>query len=183
MLFRSEATFTVAQASIDTAKVDIAPTENVYNGKARKPKITVTLNAESSDEGDEDSGEEEEGEGTEDETPEEPSAPPKVLTSKDYDVTYTPDDKVTNANTYTITIKGKGNYTGTAPTATYTINKKALEISKITAKTRTYDKTNIVELDEVVFANLEKADEGKVNLEAAKIMVSGSDAGDRKSVV
>ena len=48
-----EATFTIAQASINTAKVDIAPTENVYNGKARKPKITVTLNAESSNEGDE----------------------------------------------------------------------------------------------------------------------------------
>ena len=62
-----------------------------------------------------------------------------TLTADDYDVTVTAQ---TNAGSYTATITGKGNYTGTISNVTWSIGKKAAdEVTSPTAATITYGQT------------------------------------------
>lgn len=94
-------TFTIEKANIAKASVRLAKSSFVYNGKARKPAVTVTLNG-------------------------------KKLTAKDYDATFAGGRK--KVGTYKVTVKGTGNYTGTAAKAAkFKILPQKTAISKVTA--------------------------------------------------
>ena len=89
---------TAKPKSIKKAKVTLKTTSYTYNGKARKPAVTVKL-------------------GT------------KTLKSTDYTVKYADNIKV---GTATVTVKGKGKYTGTVK-KTFKINPKAVTQLKLKA--------------------------------------------------
>lgn len=94
-------TFTIEKASIAKASVKLAKSSFAYNGKARKPAVTVTLNG-------------------------------KKLTSKDYNAAYAGGRK--KVGTYKVTVKGTGNYTGTAAKAAkFKILPQKTTISKVAA--------------------------------------------------
>ena len=83
--------WSIGEASIAGATVELSETEFTYTGQSQKPTVTVKLG----------------------DTP---------LTADDYDVTYSGES--INAGNYTVTVTGKGNYSGTANSQpTYTINK------------------------------------------------------------
>lgn len=94
-------TFTIEKADIAGASVKLAKSSFVYNGKARKPAVTVTLNG-------------------------------KKLTAKDFQATYAGGRK--KVGTYKVTVKGTGNYTGTAGKAPmFKILPQKTAISKVAA--------------------------------------------------
>ncbi len=92
-------TFTEGTFTINPADISAATAEQVnaftYNGRARTPVFSVTLD------------------GTE-------------LTANDCDIEVS---SQTNAGEYTVTITGKGNYTGTVSNAKWTIDKAAVTIT------------------------------------------------------
>ena len=99
-------TITVNQAAkqrIDLSAAVVTASNQTYNGSAKTPSPTVTLNG-------------------------------NVIPSTGYDVSYSNN---TNAGTATITITGKGDYTGTAY-GTFTINKAAPTYTAPTARSLTY---------------------------------------------
>lgn len=94
-------TFTIQRANIAKASVKLAKSSFAYNGKVRKPAVTVTLNG-------------------------------KKLTAKDFQVTYAGNRK--KVGTYKVTVKGAGNYAGTAAKAVkFKILPQKTAISKVTA--------------------------------------------------
>ena len=80
----------------------------------------------------------------------------KALT-KDTDYTVAYSDKSINAGEYTVTVTGKGNYSGTA-TATYTISPAALTITGATLASKTYDGTTNATVESVTFDDLKGSD-------------------------
>ena len=90
--------------SISKASVKLSTSTYTYNGKAKKPSVTVKRNG-------------------------------KTLKSgTDYSVTYSNNKKVGTAK---VTIKGKGNYSGTIA-KTFKINPAKQEIQKLTAKSKAF---------------------------------------------
>lgn len=89
--------------------VKLSKTSYTYNGKERKPSVTIT-----------------------------DTKGKKLKKNTDYKVTYAKDCK--NPGKYTVTIKFKGNYTGTKK-LTYTIKPKAVSISKLSAKSKGFKVT------------------------------------------
>ena len=73
--------------------------------------------------------------------------------TKDTDYTVAYSDKSINAGEYTVTVTGKGNYSGTA-TATYTISPAALTITGATLASKTYDGTTNATVESVTFSGL-----------------------------
>ena len=94
------ATFTIAAMSIEAANVEVSG-EYTYTGSAITPTITVAL----------------------------PDAEP-LNVKTDYEVTYKSGEDVVesivNAGEYTVTVTGKGNYSGTTEPAAFTIAKADL---------------------------------------------------------
>ncbi len=84
-------------------KITLSATSYTYNGKVKKPSVTVK----------DSSG--------------------KIISAGNYTVTYSSGRK--NAGIYTVTIKFKGNYSGTVK-KTFTIKPKATSISKLKAKVK-----------------------------------------------
>ena len=84
--------WSIGEASIADATVELSGTAFTYNGQSQKPTVTVKLGG-------------------------------KTLNAEtDYDVDFGGDS--INAGTYTVTVTGKGNYSGTASSKpSYTINK------------------------------------------------------------
>lgn len=83
--------------------VTLSSTSYVYNGKVKKPSVTVK------------------------------DSKGKKVSSSNYAVTYQSGRK--NVGTYTVTVKFKGNYSGTVK-KTFTIKPKSTSVSKLTAKTK-----------------------------------------------
>ncbi len=75
----------------------------------------------------------------------------------DYDVDFGGDS--INADTYTVTVTGKGNYSGTATEKpTYTINPAPLTISGATLADKTYDGTTAATVTGVTFTEVQGSD-------------------------
>ena len=98
-------TFVINKAHLDSQKVTLSKTSYTYNGKTKKPTVTVKVN------------------GT------------KLKSGTDYTVSYKNNK---NIGTATVTIKGKGNYTGTV-TKQFTI--KVKKGTKITVSKNKYEVT------------------------------------------
>lgn len=98
-------TFTINKAHLDSQTIKLSKTSYTYNGKTKKPAVTVKVNGNTLKEG------------------------------TDYTVTYKNNK---NIGTATVTIKGKGNYTGTV-TKQFTI--KVKKGTKITVSKNKYEVT------------------------------------------
>ncbi|MBQ6845322.1 MAG: leucine-rich repeat protein [Agathobacter sp.] len=98
-------TFTINKAHLDTKTITLSKTSYTYNGKTKKPAVTVKVN------------------GT------------KLKSGTDYTVTYKNNKNIGKA---TVTIKGKGNYTGTV-TKQFTI--KVKKGTKIAVSKNQYEVT------------------------------------------
>lgn len=111
-------TFEIKPATLSDENVVISSESVIYNGKDQEPEITVTY------------------------------AGKELVEGTDYIVKKSSDD-FTNANSsdpIVLTIEGKKNYTGTI-TKTFTIEKRPLLITQLTAKNKTYDGNAEVEID------------------------------------
>lgn len=98
--------FTIKPASIAKAAVKLSKASYVYNGKARKPSVTVTLGG-------------------------------KKLAAKAYRIRYSGGSK--NVGTHKVTVKGTGNYTGTASQhPKFKIVPQATKVSKLTAGEKSF---------------------------------------------
>lgn len=102
--------WSIGEASIADATVELSGTAFTYNGQSQKPTVTVKLGG-------------------------------KTLNAEtDYDVDFGGDS--INAGTYTVTVTGKGNYSGEATEKpTYTIEKATVTPSISGSTTKTYDGT------------------------------------------
>ena len=101
--------WSIGEASIADATVELSGTAFTYNGQSQKPTVTVKLGG-------------------------------KTLNAEtDYNVNFGGDS--INAGTYTVTVTGKGNYSGEAASKTYTIEKATVTPSIISSTTKTYDGT------------------------------------------
>ncbi|MDY2956611.1 MAG: YDG domain-containing protein [Lachnospiraceae bacterium] len=114
--------YTIAKRSLDDFHVVAVP-GNIYNGSVQNPEIITVSAVETG----------------------------MALTEgTDYEINYALNGKniseCRNAGEYTVTITGKGNYTGTINTS-YTIFKKPITISGINAKDKVYDGNTDAELD------------------------------------
>ena len=94
----------LSKISISKASVTLSTSTYAYDGKAKKPSVTVKLNGKT------------------------------LKNGTDYSVTYSNNTKVGTAK---VTIKGKGNYSGTI-TKTFKINPAKQEIQKLTAKSKAF---------------------------------------------
>ena len=94
----------LSRISISKASVTLSTSTYAYDGKAKKPDVTVKLNGKT------------------------------LKNGTDYSVTYSNNTKVGTAK---VTIKGKGNYSGTI-TKTFKINPAKQEIQKLTAKSKAF---------------------------------------------
>ena len=94
----------LSKISISKASVTLSTSTYAYDGKAKKPGVTVKLNGKT------------------------------LKNGTDYSVTYSNNTKVGTAK---VTIKGKGNYSGTI-TKTFKINPAKQEIQKLTAKSKAF---------------------------------------------
>ena len=136
-----EKTLTISPRSIEDAAVTLTPTSFDYNGSEQSPSVTVAL-------------------------PSPKGGLEPALDPSNYTVTLT---NATNAGTATVTVTGKGNYTGTA-SATFTINKIAGSISYATASV---DKT----FGDAAFTNaLTKTGDGSVTYSSGNTVVATVDA-------
>lgn len=108
----------------------------------------------------------------------------KKLEEADFDVTYQEDSR--SAGVKTVTVNGKGNYDFSA-TATYTVNPKAISISKIAVESREYNGTKKVEIvsTESELSGVVDADKSSVelNLDDVTAIVSDANAGENKRVI
>lgn len=97
-----------------------------------------------------------------------------LVLGKDYTVTYatnsgeTDDPQkadLTNAGTVKMLIKGQGNYKDTVEFS-FKIEKKKIELQEVTAKSRTYNGTDIVDIEAVTIRekDLIESDKGKVSI-------------------
>ena len=116
-------TVTIARASINEATVTIANT--TYTGSIQMPNITVSLDG----------------------------RPLKAGT--DYTVTYTDADgqnvAPVDAGTYSVTVTGKGNYTGECSASDFTITPAKISIRSATLAEKTYDGTTAAVVTSVTF--------------------------------
>ena len=94
----------LSRISISKASVTLFTSTYAYDGKAKKPGVTVKLNGKT------------------------------LKNGTDYSVTYSNNTKVGTAK---VTIKGKGNYSGTI-TKAFKINPAKQEIQKLTAKSKAF---------------------------------------------
>ena len=94
----------LSRISISKASVTLSTSTYAYDGKAKKPGVTVKLNGKT------------------------------LKNGTDYSVTYSNNTKVGTAK---VTIKGKGNYSGTI-TKAFKINPAKQEIQKLTAKSKAF---------------------------------------------
>lgn len=98
--------FTIQRASIAKATVTLAKTSFTYNGKARKPAVTVKLGG-------------------------------KKLAAADYQAVYSSGRK--KVGTYQVTVKGTGNYTGTAAKAPkFKILPQSTAVSKLAPGSKSF---------------------------------------------
>ena len=102
--------WSIGEASIADATVELSGTAFTYNGQSQKPTVTVKLNGNT------------------------------LNANTDYTVDFGGDS--INAGTYTVTVTGKGNYSGEATEKpTYTIEKATVTPSISGSTTKTYDGT------------------------------------------
>ncbi|MCI9615657.1 MAG: hypothetical protein HFG93_10945 [Dorea sp.] len=154
-------TFDINAASLENATVQITPDTVEYNGQKQEPKITVTLSD---------------------------SASKPLTLDKDYTVEYSSDNNSSvdfiKADSIKVTVSGEGNYTGTAPVQTYTINKKPLKIAKIIPESRKYDGTNEVVISKVEFeaGGLVKGDNANDVTLKSKGIIPGTDVGEYDTI-
>ena len=86
-----------------------------------------------------------------------------------------------NAGTASVTVRGEGNYTGTA-TGNYTINPKPITISNVTATDRDYNGTATVELTGGTLSGVITGDSANVGFTLGGGTMSDATAGSSKSV-
>ena len=112
--------YTIKAVDVSKCKFSLSATSYTYNGKAKKPTVTVK------------------------------NANGTKLTTSSYTVTYASGRK--NAGTYKVTIKMKGNYTGTK-TLTFKINPVNVSKCKITLSTTSYTYNGTVKKPAVTVKN------------------------------
>ena len=99
-----------------------------------------------------------------------------LLTANDYTITGT---RGQNADTYTVTVTGKGNYTGTV-TKTWTITPAELTIESVALENRTYNGEKAVTVKSVTFNGLQNG-ESLTDYTATGAMTDAN-AGENKDV-
>lgn len=102
-----EATFTIKAMSIESTSVVLEKNSYTYDGSVKKPAVTVTVGGKKLEEG----------------------------ADKDYTVEYSKD--CTSAGNKTVTITGKGNYTGIVK-KNFTIAAASIKKASVTLKTKSY---------------------------------------------
>ena len=126
-------TFAITKKSIAKSTVTLSKKTYIYDGKAKKPTVKVTLGGKT------------------------------LVNGTDYTVSYKNNKKI---GTATVTITGKGNYSG-AVKATYKINIKVGKTYTVGAY-----KYKVTSKSEVAFAGLKKANTKKVVI-AASVKIGG----------
>ena len=102
-----------------------------------------------------------------------------TLTSTDYTTSWSP-ESVTGARTYTVTVTLKGNYSGSM-TATYTVGKKGLTVTGLTATNREYNGKTDVTLSGGTLSGVVGSDDVSATMPTSGT-VSTADAGNNKAV-
>jgi hypothetical protein len=101
--------------------------------------------------------------------------------AEDYEVTYSPEDFI-SAGEITVTVTGKGKNFEDSATAVYTVNKKPLTVTSVTAEDRIYDATTNVKVVDIKvdMTGAIKGDEAdiEVNPEAVIGLISQPDVGE-----
>lgn len=100
-----------------------------------------------------------------------------LLTANDYTITGT---RGQNAGTYTVTVTGKGNYTGTV-TKTWTITPAELTIKNVALENRAYNGQKNVTVESVTFAGLQNGE--SLADYTATGMMDDANAGENKDVI
>lgn len=100
-----------------------------------------------------------------------------LLTANDYTITGT---RGQNAGTYTVTVTGKGNYTGTV-TKTWTITPAELTIESVALENRTYNGEKAVTVKSVTFNGLQNGE--SLTDYTATGMMDDANAGENKDVI
>ncbi|HIZ30042.1 MAG TPA: hypothetical protein H9813_02260, partial [Candidatus Fournierella merdipullorum] len=142
-----EQAWSIVEASIAGATVELNQNSFTYNGSEQKPGVTVKL-------GD------------------------KTLTESDYTVTYS--GNCTDAGTYTVTVTGKGNYSGEAESQTYTIEKATVAPSISGTASKPYDGTTAATGLSITLNGVVSAD--AVTAEAASYAYDSANAGENKTI-
>lgn len=102
-----------------------------------------------------------------------------LLTANDYTITGT---RGQNADTYTVTVTGKGNYTGTV-TKTWTITPAELTIESVALENRTYNGEKAVTVKSVTFNGLQNSEKLTIDTDyTATGMMDDANAGENKNV-
>ena len=102
------------------------------------------------------------------------------LTSNDYTVSGVTTGK--NADTYTVTVTGKGNYTGTV-TKTWTITPAELTIESVALENRTYNGEKAVTVKSVTFNGLQNSEKLTIDTDyTATGAMTDANAGENKDV-
>lgn len=106
-----------------------------------------------------------------------------TLSPDDYDIEYDENADFVNAGEIGVTIKGKGNYTGTVK-KTLTIKPKPVEISDATAVDRDYDGTREVTMTEVKLNedDIIEGDTVRVDTKGLSGIISNADVGEYDSI-
>lgn len=107
----------------------------------------------------------------------------QVLSAEDYDIEYDENADFVNAGEIGVTIKGKGNYTGTVK-KTLTIKPKPVEIIDATAADRDYDGTREVTMTEVKLNedDIIEGDTVRVDTKGLSGIISNADVGEYDSI-
>lgn len=102
-----------------------------------------------------------------------------LLTANDYTITGT---RGQNAGTYTVTVTGKGNYTGTV-TKTWTITPAELTIESVALENRTYNGEKAVTVKSVTFNGLQNSEKLTIDTDyTATGAMTDANAGENKDV-
>lgn len=107
----------------------------------------------------------------------------QVLSAEDYDIEYDENADFVNAGEIGVTIKGKGNYTGTVK-KTLTIKPKPVEIIDATAADRDYDGTREVTMTEVKLNedDIIEGDTVRVDTKGLSGIIGNADVGEYDSI-
>ena len=98
-----------------------------------------------------------------------------LVVDTDYEVSYDPTE-VKDAGTYTVTVTGKGNYSGTA-TGSFTIAKATLTVTGVTAQGRAYDGSATVTITGVTLGGVIDNDDVSVDTSGLTGTVDSPDVG------
>lgn len=102
-----------------------------------------------------------------------------LLTANDYTITGT---RGQNADTYTVTVTGKGNYTGTV-TKTWIITPAELTIESVALENRTYNGEKAVTVKSVTFNGLQNSEKLTIDTDyTATGAMTDANAGENKDV-